>query len=185
MFVVFEHCDSTVQVTAEQLRSEREPLRCTTCNEFVSILDAIGASVWVEEQVARKRSQQEAGELATRKQSTHQSDETIDRDGLVAELIACVLLCPGSFDAWQQAAESSMGNRGRDLLRRWTGLGKHIEVKQTRYRTKEYGYLLVRPPRDTWIEAPPADQVWSSTPRSRSGTVTSTQVSAASAWPFV
>ncbi len=149
MFVTLEHCDSIVQLTAEQFRAERGPLRCATCNGFVSTLDATGTSTWVEGQVARKQSQQESGNLGTRKQSTHQSDETIDRDGLVAELIACVLLCSGSFDAWQQAAESSAGNRGRDLLRRWTGLDKHIEVKQTRYRTNDHGYLLVRPPRNT------------------------------------
>ncbi len=149
MFVTFEHCGSTVQITTEQLRSERGPLTCTTCNEFVPKIDVSGTASWIEEQVAHKRAQQESGELATRKQSAHQSDESIDRDGLAAELAACVLVCPGSFESWKRVAVSSSGNRGRDLLRRWTRIDKHIEVKQTCYRTTELGFLLVRPPRNT------------------------------------
>lgn len=115
----------------------------------MSKVEVTGAQAWIDQQVARKREQQESGDLATRKQSSFQTDADIDRDGLAAELAACVLLCPGSLEAWQRAAASTTGNRGRDLLRRWTGLNKHVEVKQTRYQDSERGYLLVRPPRQT------------------------------------
>ncbi|MEO8498720.1 MAG: hypothetical protein ABI614_26965, partial [Planctomycetota bacterium] len=112
-------------------------------------IDVAGARSWVEAHVTRKRQLAESGQLATRKQSTRQSDEEIDRDGLSAELAACALLCPGSLHAWRKAAEAVRGNRGRDLLRHWTGLNKPVEVKHTRYHDTHRGFLLVRPPRQT------------------------------------
>ncbi|MFZ5833267.1 MAG: hypothetical protein ACOY3P_24525 [Planctomycetota bacterium] len=82
----------------------------------------------------------------TRKQSTGQSDTDIDRDGLQAELAACLIIAPGYRDAW---LARDGANRGCDLPVEWTGLPKSIEVKQTRYHDARRGYLLVRPPRWT------------------------------------
>lgn len=149
MHVLFEHCGHTERLELPSARGRVGPLRCRRCDSFVTTINVAGMQSWVESQVARKRELLQSGQLATRKQSTGQSDEEIDGDGLSAELAACALLCPGSFDAWRKAAESCKGNRGRDLLRRWTGLNKPVEVKHTRYRDEKRGYLLVRPPRQT------------------------------------
>jgi hypothetical protein len=149
MHISFEHCDRQHELKLADAHRFHGPLRCEQCNEIVSGVDVSGAVAWIESQVARKRELAQAGQLATRKQSTHRSDEAIDRDGLSAELAACVMLCPGSLDSWRKAAGGSKGNRGRDLLRRWTGLNKPIEVKHTRYQDAERGFLLVRPPRQT------------------------------------
>ncbi len=149
MHVSFEHCGRSerFQVGDGQIRSG--PLRCTQCDALISAIDVAGAEGWIEAQVARKRELTQSGRLATRKQSTRRSDEAIDRDGLSAEFAACALLCPGSLGAWRKATEAARGNRGRDLLRHWTGLNKPVEVKHTRYQDAQHGFLLVRPPRQT------------------------------------
>jgi hypothetical protein len=112
-------------------------------------VDVSAAADWINSQVARKRNLQESGRLGTRKQSLRQSDSEIDRDGLSAELATCAILCPAAFDRWKRNAERSQGNRGRDLLRTWTGLDRTVEVKHTRYQDAQRGFLLVRPPRNT------------------------------------
>lgn len=149
MHVSFEHCGHTERFPFSEAAVHHGPLRCARCNAVITAIDVTGAGGWIEAQVARKRQLADVGQLATRKQSSRQSDEEIDRDGLSAELAACVLLCPGSMNKWRKAAEICTGNRGRDLLRSWTGLMKPVEVKHTRYQTENLGVLLVRPPRQT------------------------------------
>ena len=101
MHVSLEHCGQTEQLQLTKGRSRNGPLRCQHCDLFISSVDVAGAHSWIESQVARKRELVQSGRLATRKQSTRQSDEEIDRDGLSAELPACALLCPGSLGAWR------------------------------------------------------------------------------------
>ena len=154
MHVSFEHCGESERLQPgerhiRRLHISHGPLRCKQCDAFIPAIDVAGAQSWIEAQVTRKRELARLGQLATRKQSTRKSDEDIDRDGLSAELAACALLCPGALDAWRKAAEAARGNRGRDLLRHWTGLNKPVEVKHTRYQDQQRGFLLVRPPRQT------------------------------------
>lgn len=149
MHVSFEHCGQSKRLPVNERCPRSGPLRCEQCNEFITTVDVTDAQDWIESQAARKQSLGESGQLASRKQSTQHSDKEIDRDGLSAELAACVLLCPGSFDSWRKAAQGLKGNRGRDLPRHWTGLDKPVEVKYTRYHEAQRGFLLVRPPRET------------------------------------
>ena len=149
MHVSFEHCGESERVQLAVSHLRHGSLRCKQCGRFISTIDVAGARSWLDAQVARKQQLAQSGHLATRKQSTHQSDEEIDRDGLSAELAACALLCPGSLDAWRKATEAARENRGRDLLRHWTGLNQPVEVKHTRYQDSQHGHLLVRPPRQT------------------------------------
>ncbi|MCA9121850.1 MAG: hypothetical protein H6822_11765 [Planctomycetaceae bacterium] len=149
MHVFYNHCGERRQVRLGKPQEQSGPLRCQLCNELILTIDVDAARPWLESQVARKRVLSESGELGTRKQSAQQSDNEIDLDGLSAELAACALLCPGSFDAWRTAAESSKGNRGQDLRRLWTSLNKPVEVKFTRHYDEQRGFLLVRPPRNT------------------------------------
>ncbi len=148
MKVTVFHCRSE-RVDLAELRGRHGFLTCPTCGEIVCKLDVSDTAQWIDAQVRRKRDLQQSGRLGTRKQSLWQTDESIDSDGLAAELAACAVLCPGSFDRWQHAAERARSNRGCDLPRRWTGLNKSVEVKQTRYCDEQRGYLLVRPPRRT------------------------------------
>src|SRR5262249_20256504 len=76
----------------------------------------------------------------------YQSDAEIDADGLTAELIACLVLCPDRLAPWRMAVERGGNNRGCDLPAEWTGLDKPIEVKSTPYYSSNRGHLLVRPP---------------------------------------
>ncbi len=149
MRIAFSHCGVEYVIRVADLKKKRGFLNCPQCNQCVTELDVTDCRQWVEQQVAYKRRLSQQGKLGTRKQSSRQSDEEIDRDGLAAELVACLLLCPGRFEAWRRSAERGGGNRGRDLSRHWTGLGKPVEVKQTRYHDERRGYLLVRPPRWT------------------------------------
>ncbi|HRX78613.1 MAG: hypothetical protein H6821_10615 [Planctomycetaceae bacterium] len=149
MHVSFEHCGQIERCGLAEQPIQHGPLRCRHCGTLISTIDVTGTRSWIDAQAARKRALSDSGQLATRKQSTQQSDEEIDLDGLSAELAACALLCPRSLDSWRKAAESLKSNRGRDLLRRWTGLNKPVEVKHTRYHDAERGFLLVRPPRQT------------------------------------
>lgn len=122
-------------------------LRCPACRGLVTTVDVSAAAEWVETQVDRKRQLSREGRLRTRKQSTRESDEEIDRAGLSAELAACAMLCPAFLYEWIKAAQSMRNNRGRDLRCCWTGLNKPVEVKYTRYQDERRGFLLVRPPR--------------------------------------
>lgn len=149
MHVSFEHCGQSEQLQLTNGHLKDGPLRCGHCDTFISVNVVAGAQNWLEAQVTRKRQLVQSGQLAMRKQSTRQSDEEIDRDGLSAELAACALLCPGSLGAWRKRTEAARGNRGRDLLRHWTGLNKPVEVKHTRYQDTQRGFLLVRPPSQT------------------------------------
>ncbi len=149
MHVSFEHCDRSEQLRFAERDIQPGPLRCKQCGTLISVIDVAGTQSWLETQTSRKRELTESGQLATRKQATQRADDEIDHDGLSAELAACALLCPGSLDLWRKAAESAKGNRGRDLLRHWTGLQKPVEVKHTRYHDTQRGFLLVRPPRQT------------------------------------
>lgn len=149
MQVSFVHCDATHAISLPTPRPQLGLLTCPACRSPILEVDVRDARSWIDQQVERKRQLAQRGHLGTRKQSRRQSDERIDRDGLSAELAAAVILCPGSLAAWQRAAAAQKNNRGRDLLRSWTGLAKPVEVKQTRYQDAERGYLLVRPPRWT------------------------------------
>lgn len=149
MYVSIDHCGQSEQVQVANAHTRRGPLRCKQCDALISGIDVSGAQSWIDSQVARKRELTQTGQLGTRKQSAHQSDEQIDRDGLSAELAACAILCPHSLEVWRRAAHKSRGNHGRDLLRYWTGLNQPVEVKHTRYQDAKRGFLLVRPPRQT------------------------------------
>ena len=147
MKISYEHCGET---TALKLpNASLSPLRCESCGALITTVDVADCAEWIESQVARKRKLLESGQLGTRKQARRQTDSAIDRDGLSAEFAACALLCPTAFVIWKRKAEGSTGNRGRDLWRTWTGLDRPVEVKHTRYRDEERGFLLVRPPRRT------------------------------------
>ncbi len=122
------------------------PLVCLNC---ASLISAISVEPWhdhIEHRVAEFEARHRAGTLGSRKQAIGQSDSDIDRDGLQAELSACLLLCPGMRQRW---VETSGPNRGNDLPPGWTGLPKPVEVKQTRYCDDRRGCLIVRPPRNT------------------------------------
>jgi hypothetical protein len=147
MQISYEHCGETQ--TSDLTRLSSGPLRCEHCDELIMAVDVSATAEWIESQVDRKRHLLETGQLGTRKQSTQQTDSDIDRDGLSAELAACAILCPNAFVSWTRAAERSKGNRGRDLLRTWTGLNRPVEVKHTRYQDDHRGFLVIRPPRNT------------------------------------
>ncbi len=119
---------------------------CFHCARPVTHVDVSAWGEWLGRQVDRKRALQTSGQLRTRKQSTQQSDREIDADGLAGKLAACLLLCPGFLQEWQQTVESGGNNRGRDLLAAWTAGKLAVEVKYTPYRSENNGYLLVRPP---------------------------------------
>lgn len=145
--VTFEHCDNHQQAVLDGPRGKT--LRCSTCSDLIVDVDVSGVKPWIESQVARKQRLVEQGKLHSRKQATKRGDAAIDRDGLSAEAAACAILCPSAFSRWQRSAGQTQGNRGRDLLRSWTGLDKPIEVKHTRYHDSQRGFLLIRPPRRT------------------------------------
>lgn len=146
MRVGCDHCGEThgLDLTNASLTSF---LRCVHCGNLITCVDVSSEGDWIESQVVRKRRLAERGQLGTRKQSRRQSDSDIDRDGLSAELAACTILCPLAFEKWRRSAEGMSDNRGRDLLRTWTGLDRPVEVKHTRYHDDERGFLIVRPPR--------------------------------------
>jgi len=121
-------------------------LVCQTCDRLISVLDTSPFSSWIDKEVDRKRDLQASGQLKTRIQTNLQDDQEIDRDGLHAEIAACLVLCPHRLLDWQNAATSNQNNRGGDLPSDWTGLSKPIEIKFTRYFSSKLGYLLVRPP---------------------------------------
>ncbi|MBI5757446.1 MAG: hypothetical protein HZA46_02875 [Planctomycetales bacterium] len=155
MFVTCSHCPQQDDVSPTKLSALRRFRACDGCGRCLTRIDVSDFSGWIDEQVRIKRSLQERGWLGSRKQSVKQSDADIDRDGLAAELAACLLLAPAWVTKWQRLAEAGVSNRGRDLLPRWTGLDKPVEVKQTRYRDDRRGFLLVRPPRWTPGEMKP------------------------------
>lgn len=124
-------------------------LSCSGCGAILTTINVADWSERVERVVQNKLAMQRSGRIGTRKQSTRQSDADISRDGIAAELAACLLIAPSRREAYWRAAEIGGGNRGRDLTPQMTGLDKPIEVKQTRYRTAQAGYLIVRPPRMT------------------------------------
>lgn len=149
MLATCQHCSTSREIAALEIRERRGFLTCAVCGRCVTRIDVSNFSGWIDEQVRIKRSLQERGWLGSRKQAVRQSDSDIDRDGLAAELAACLLLAPAWVGKWQSLAEAGVSNRGRDLLPRWTRLDKPVEVKQTRYRDDRRGFLLVRPPRWT------------------------------------
>ena len=122
------------------------PLLCPICHGLMTIVDIEPWRAAVEARVQRKAALVAGKALGTRRQSRRQSDTAIDRDGLEAELAACLLLCPGYRAQW---LESGGPNRGADLPAAWTLLGKPVEVKATRHYSGRHGHLLVRPPRWT------------------------------------
>jgi hypothetical protein len=122
-------------------------LACPHCNAPVQRLGlGPGSIAFIERITADKAEQQRRGRLFSRKQSHDQSDEQIDREGLGAELAACLMLAPNYRQRWTDRLLQGGNNRGRDLPAEWTRLDKPIEVKQTRYAE---GHLIVRPPRNT------------------------------------
>jgi len=147
MQIGFRHCGK--ERTLELPDPNSSQLRCQQCGALIRCVNVSSARDWIESQVARKRQLAERGRLGTRKQSMRQSDSGIDRDGLSAELAACAILCPVAFARWQRTAAKSQGNRGRDLLRTWTGLDRPAEIKHTRYQDGRRGFLIIRPPRNT------------------------------------
>jgi hypothetical protein len=122
------------------------PLMCPNCRSLISSVSVTPWHSHIEGRVAGFAERQSSGQIGTRKQATLQSDSTLDRDGLEAELAACLILCPGQRESWLAA---SGPNRGTDLPTEWTLLPRPVEVKQTRYCDERRGCLIVRPPRNT------------------------------------
>lgn len=127
------------------------PLACPGCAALLTIISVEPWADWIEAQVAAHERRHRVGQLGSRRQSRRHREADIDRDGLEAELAACLLLCPGSRRQWARR-HGTGPDRGADLLAAWTGLDRDIEVKQTRYRDGRRGYLLIRPPR--WTPGP-------------------------------
>jgi superfamily I DNA/RNA helicase/mRNA-degrading endonuclease RelE of RelBE toxin-antitoxin system len=152
----FDPSGEVAQVIFAQLLSFPGPLyvrlgpgalACPECGLLIRRVSVRTWSHWVRNQVAWKSSRQHVGVLRSRRQAVSLTDAEIDRDGLAAELAACVLLCPFALDPWREGQEGGGPNRGRDFPAGWTGLVRPVEVKQTRHYTARAGYLLVRPPR--------------------------------------
>lgn len=122
------------------------PLVCPNCRSLVSIISVTPWRAHTEQRVCSLAERQYSGHIGTRKQSVSASDAMLDRDGLEAELAACLLLCPGQRHWW---LAFSGPNRGNDLPPEWTLLPRPLEVKQTRYCDQRRGCLIVRPPRNT------------------------------------
>src|SRR5262249_23936473 len=74
--------------------------------------------------------------------------------GLAGELAACLLLAPEFLGHWREQERRGGENRGRDLLRRWTGVDKHVEVKTTPHCGSDTGYLLLRTRTEKPIASP-------------------------------
>ncbi len=122
------------------------PLVCPHCDALINTISVVPWHGHIERRVAGFAERQRSGSLGSRKQAIGQSDIAIDRDGLQAELAACLLLCPGMRHRW---LASDGPNRGNDLPVEWTLLPQPTEVKQTRYCDERRGCLIVRPPRRT------------------------------------
>lgn len=103
----------------------------------------------VDRLVEKKARLQRIGRMGTRKQDLHRADREIDRDGLSAELAACILLAPNRLSAYVELSQHCERNRGRDLPSNITGLDRPVEIKQTRYMDATRGFLLIRPPAGT------------------------------------
>ena len=122
------------------------PLVCPQCDALVNMISVAAWHEHIERRVAGFAERQRTGSIGSRKQAMEQSDIAIDRDGLQAELAACLLLCPGMRNRWLTTGGP---NRGNDLPPDWTLLPTPTEVKQTRYCDDRRGCLIVRPPRRT------------------------------------
>jgi hypothetical protein len=109
-------------------------LRCPTCGDYLETVDARDQSEWLNKIVRSREHDRTTGKLGTRKQSTQHSDERVSRYGLVAEMVCCAILCPWRLREWKDRSEEGAANRGCDLPASWTGLDKHVEVKQTDHR---------------------------------------------------
>lgn len=127
-------------------------MRCPQCG-FMPLSLArpvpLWMSAWIDQQVFVKERLHREGLMGTRKQDNKRTNSEIDREGLTAELFACLVLCPGFLHVWKDLAASAEGNRGRDLRAEWLGTPKNAEVKSTQHCSHSTGYLLVRPPRNT------------------------------------
>lgn len=144
-FAACEHCEIEGEVELPRLDSNG-PLICPNCQNLLTMISVIPWQSHVEARVNAFSQRQRNREIGTRKQATLLSDPAISRDGLEAEMAACLLICPGKrLDWW----EADGPNRGNDLPQLLTGLPKPIEVKQTRYCDERRGCLIVRPPRWT------------------------------------
>jgi hypothetical protein len=122
------------------------PLVCPNCGCLITAVSVRNWKSAIEEKVAYMMTLQACGAIGTRKQDHSRSDADVSRDGLEAELAACLMLCPGYRQAWLR---HSGPNRGCDLPTKWTGLPKPVEVKTTRHYGDTTGYLVIRPPRWT------------------------------------
>lgn len=129
------HCQNHFAVTPG-------PSRCPICGKLVTAIRLGPESLArIDAMVQFKALQQQTGQLGTRKQDSYNDDSNIDRDGMEAESVACMALCPSRVPEW---FETRGPNRGIDLLAEWIGLPKPTEIKQTRYL---HGHLLIRPPK--------------------------------------
>ena len=144
-FAACGQCEAEGEVELPRC-GELGPLMCPNCNSLLSVISIAPYRGYIQQRVAHFTDRQRTGQLGTRKQASRLSDPAISRDGLEAELAACLLLCPGMRDLW---FASDGPNRGKDLLPEWTLLPKAVEVKQTRYCDETRGCLIVRPPRNT------------------------------------
>lgn len=144
-FIGCARCESEGDVELPT-RGAVGPLVCPNCDALINTISVVPWHGNIEQRVAGFADRQRSGSLGTRKQAIGQSDSALDRDGLQAELAACLLLCPGMRHHW---LTSNGPNRGNDLPPEWTLLPKPAEVKQTRYCDERRGCLIVRPPRRT------------------------------------
>lgn len=149
MFMKCADCNASGDMDLPDANEVSGFLSCGLCGGLVGTIDVSEFSDRIERIVQRKLEMKRTGRIGTRKQSMNQSDAEISREGLAAELAACLLIAPARRELYLRDLEVGGGNRGRDFPCELTGLDKPVEVKQTRYRTATAGYLLVRPPRMT------------------------------------
>jgi hypothetical protein len=122
------------------------PLACLNCGQLLTMVSVSPWTKYIDQRVQSFSDRQQRQEIGTRKQAVGLDDSTISRDGLEAEMAACLLLCPGMRRNWWNCQGP---NRGNDLPSSLTGLRLPVEVKQTRYCDDRRGCLIVRPPRWT------------------------------------
>ncbi len=111
-------------------------LKCDDCGELVSDVDVSALSPWIDKVVAQRQ------KLLRDGSHPNIDPQRASKDGLGAELAACVSLCPGFLNEWRQKTEAMVGSdTGEDLLGRWIGFHKNFEIKQTK---NPRGLLFIR-----------------------------------------
>jgi hypothetical protein len=113
-------------------------LWCPACLQIISEVDVSPWQAWIEFAVEKRR------KLPTRAHHTV-DEEKCSRDGIGAEMAACLCLCPGHLFDWMARSDSlTCSNEGQDLLAEWVGCSKPFEIKYTPGCSKTTGILYIR-----------------------------------------